>query len=221
MIANPEESPRKARIVRVIAGALLLLVGLIGVGLAAAAWLAVPGGAVRTSAFIVESDACPVLVIEQPTATVEIPGYEWLQELAGLQPEVEISSAGRIFTTPTESLPELVLGVPHCRLTASDGWKVATVPGANRGLDSSSLNTTSVEKSFEDAAVFTPRDLKTESLIIRDPGEVRVQGVLTAPWSARDVQLVAVLGAVLVMMGSLVIFLGSRTRSKGKHESLE
>lgn len=221
MIESPEKPPRRVRTVWIIAGTLLLLVGLIGVGLAAAAWIAVPGGAVRTSALIVESADCPVLVLEQPNASVGISGYEWLQEMAGLQPAVEISTAGSIFTTPTETLPELVLGVTHCRLVASDSWKVVTVSGVDRVLDWSSLEMTAVKKSPEGAAVLSPGDLESGSLIVKDPGEVKVQGVLTAPWPARGVPLIAVSGAALMILGMLIIFLGARSRARGKHESHE
>ena len=221
MTENLEASPRAGRTVAVIIGILFIFIGVIGVGLSVAAWIAIPDGAVRTAALTVESDECPILVLERPTVNIEISGYEWLQELAALQPIVEISSAGSIFTIPTETLPELVLGVKHCRLVESDTWKVVTVPGVNRGLDSSSTGMATVEKSPHSTAVFTSGGLESGSLIIKDPGEVKVQGLLVAPWSTKDVQLIAVLAPVMMIIGVLIVILGLRSRSKGKHESHE
>lgn len=218
MTKRPDRPPRAALIVSITIGSLLILLGMIAGGLAAASWIAVPGGAVRSAALIVESDDCPVLVLEQPQVGVEISGYERLQDVSGLRPEVEISTAGSIFTVPTETLPELVLGVEHCRLVANGTWKVVAVSGVGRRLDPSAVDMTTVEKSSAEAAIFAPGDLRAKSLIINEPGGVKVQGILRAPWAARDVQLLAVLGVVMVFIGVLVIVLGSRSRSQGKHE---
>lgn len=221
MTEKSKESLRAARTVAVIIGTLFALIGVIGASLSVVTTIAIPDGAVRTAALTVESDECPVLVLEQPTVSIEIPGYAWLQELAELQPAVEISSAGSIFTIPTENLPDLVLGVEHCRLVATDTWKVVTVSGADRRLDVSSSLLTAVEKPSSNIAVLAPGQLGSGSLIIMEPGQVKVQGLLVAPWSASAVPLIAVLGAVLIIIGVLILVLGLRSRSKGKHETHE
>jgi hypothetical protein len=200
-------------------GSLLIVLGVSAVSIATIAWSVIPGGSLRSPSLIAESDDCPLLVLEEPAVSIQVSSSEWLQQMVGLEPWIEISSPGEVLSVPSESLPDLILGVPHCRLAATDTWKVLTIAGANRTLDVSGRGVSAVDRSGANISVISSGDLHGNSLVIKDPGAVGIQGLLVAPWSVRDVQWAVSVGVVLILMGALTTVVGIGLHSRGKHEA--
>ncbi|MFM1917467.1 MAG: hypothetical protein RJB01_982 [Actinomycetota bacterium] len=219
MTETPRRKPRTTRVVFVVMGSLLMVLGVSAVSLATIAWTVIPGGSLRSPSLVAESDDCPFLVLEEPAVSIQVSGSEWLQQMVALEPWIEISSPGEVLTVPSESLPDLILGVPHCRLAATDAWKVLTIPGAYRNLDVSARGVSALDKSAANISVISPGDLQGNSLVIKDPGAVGIQGLLAAPWSVSDVQWAVAVGVALMLMGALTTVVGIRLHSRGKHEA--
>jgi hypothetical protein len=196
-----------------------MVLGVSAVFIATIAWAVMPDGYLRSPALVAESDDCSLLVLEAPAVGIQVSGSEWLQQRVGLEPLIEISSPGQVLAVPSDSLPDLILGVPHCRLAATDTWKVLTIPGANRTLDASARGVSAVDRSAANISTISPDDLDGNSLVIKDPGAVGIQGLLVAPWSVRDVQWALAVGVVLILMGALTTVVGIRLHSRGKHEA--